>query len=75
MTKLTDHSISLADLTFHYREAGDSGAPPLILLHALGTDAQDWNEQRSHSPIVITSWLSTSAVMAKAPGPASTPLS
>jgi esterase len=43
MIKLTDHTISLADLTFHYREAGDPGAPPLILLHALGTVAQDWN--------------------------------
>lgn len=44
MPILTDHIITLADLTFHYREAGDTGAPPLILLHALGCDAQDWDE-------------------------------
>jgi len=43
MAKITDHTISLAGLPFHYREAGDLGAPPLILLHALGTDAADWN--------------------------------
>jgi pimeloyl-ACP methyl ester carboxylesterase len=44
MTVLTDCTISLADLTFHYREAGDPTAPPLILLHALGCDAHDWDE-------------------------------
>lgn len=44
MTILSDHTISLATLTFHYREAGDVAAPPLILLHALGTNAQDWDE-------------------------------
>jgi len=44
MTILTDHTISLANLTFHYREAGDPTAPPLILLHALGSDARDWDE-------------------------------
>lgn len=44
MTSIADHTISLADLTFHYREAGDSSAPPLVLLHALGVDAHDWDE-------------------------------
>src|SRR5690242_16166130 len=44
MPELTDHTISLANLTFHYREAGDAAAPPLILLHALGPDAHDWDE-------------------------------
>lgn len=44
MPDITDHTISLANLTFHYREAGDPGLPPLILLHALGPDAQDWDE-------------------------------
>ena len=44
MTALTDHTISLASLTFHYREAGDQTSQPLILLHALGPDAKDWDE-------------------------------
>ena len=44
MPVLTDHTISLADLTFHYREAGDPAAPPLVMLHALGPDAHDWDE-------------------------------
>ncbi|HKV56696.1 MAG TPA: alpha/beta fold hydrolase, partial [Ktedonobacteraceae bacterium] len=44
MTVITDRTISLADLTFHYREAGDATAPPLILLHALGPDARDWDD-------------------------------
>jgi pimeloyl-ACP methyl ester carboxylesterase len=43
MTKLIDQTIELSQLTFHYRAAGDPGAPPLILLHALGQDAQSWN--------------------------------
>ncbi len=44
MPELTDHTISLLNLTFHYREAGDAAAPPLVLLHALGPDAHDWDE-------------------------------
>ena len=44
MPVLTDHTTSLSGLTFHYREAGDPAAPPLNLLHALGTSAQDWDE-------------------------------
>jgi esterase len=41
---LTDKTIELSRLTFHYREAGDPGAPPLILLHGLMYDARDWDE-------------------------------
>lgn len=44
MANLIDRTILLTNLTFHYREAGDSHLPPLVLLHALGTDAQDWDE-------------------------------
>ena len=44
MVALVDRTISLANLTFHYREGGDVNAPPLVLLHALGTNAQDWDE-------------------------------
>ena len=44
MPELTDHTISLANLTFHYREAGGLAAPPLVMLHALGPDAHDWDE-------------------------------
>jgi esterase len=44
MTVLNDHTIELSHLTFHYREAGASDAPPLILLHGLTRNAQDWNE-------------------------------
>lgn len=43
MTSIVDRTISLADLTFHYREAGEPTAPPLVLLHALGCDARDWD--------------------------------
>jgi len=44
MTILNNRTISLADLTFHYHEAGDPTMSPLILLHALGCDAHDWDE-------------------------------
>src|SRR5689334_4218518 len=44
MTTLIDRTIELSHLTFHYREAGNAGAPPLILLHALTYDARDWDE-------------------------------
>lgn len=44
MTVLNDQTIKLSHLTFHYREAGGPDAPPLILLHALGSDAQNWDE-------------------------------
>jgi esterase len=41
---ITDRTIQLADLTLHYREAGDPNSPPLILLHALLSNAQNWDE-------------------------------
>ena len=44
MTSLTDRTITLADVTFHYREAGEASTPPLILLHGLGDDARGWDE-------------------------------
>ena len=44
MAVLTDRMIPLTGLTFHYREAGDPTAPPVVLLHALGPDARDWDE-------------------------------
>lgn len=44
MAALVDRTISLTDLTFHYREGGDSHSPPLVLLHGLGADAQNWDE-------------------------------
>ncbi|WP_329374724.1 alpha/beta fold hydrolase [Streptomyces sp. NBC_01483] len=44
MTVFSDHSIELSQLTFHYREAGNPDAPPLILLHGLMYDARDWDE-------------------------------
>src|ERR1700693_3604121 len=44
MTVFSDHTIELSDLTFHYREAGNPGAPPLILLHQLLADSHDWDE-------------------------------
>ncbi|QBD74742.1 alpha/beta hydrolase [Ktedonosporobacter rubrisoli] len=43
MAVLTDRLIKLADLTFHYCEAGDPTAPPLVLLHALGLEAHNWD--------------------------------
>lgn len=44
MRVLRDQTIELSHLTFHYREAGHSDAPPIILLHALMSDAHDWDE-------------------------------
>lgn len=44
MAELIDRTIELSGLTFHYRTAGEAGAPPLILIHALGNDARDWDE-------------------------------
>jgi esterase len=43
MTSIADRTILLADLSFHYRQAGEPMAPPLVLLHALGRDAHDWD--------------------------------
>src|SRR5258708_29649085 len=44
MTVLIDRMISLANLTLHYRETREEEASPLILLHGLGAEAQDWDE-------------------------------
>jgi pimeloyl-ACP methyl ester carboxylesterase len=44
MLSIIDRTISLEGLIFHYRQAGGPTAPPLVLLHALGVDAQDWDE-------------------------------
>lgn len=43
MNSIVERTISLADLTIHYCEAGDPLAPPIVLLHALGRDAHDWD--------------------------------
>lgn len=43
MGAIQDRMISLAAGTFHYREAGETDAAPVILLHALGSDAQNWD--------------------------------
>ncbi|MGZ3638138.1 MAG: alpha/beta fold hydrolase [Ktedonobacterales bacterium] len=43
MISIVDKKISLANLTIHYCEAGDPQSPPIILLHALGRDAHDWD--------------------------------
>jgi pimeloyl-ACP methyl ester carboxylesterase len=39
-----DHEISLGGETFHYRETGAEDAPPLVLLHAMGEQASDWDD-------------------------------
>lgn len=44
MSTIIDRTIELEDLTMHYREVGEAGAPPLILLHGLTSNAQDWDE-------------------------------
>jgi esterase len=44
MTTVIDRTIQLSGLTFHYREAGDPDAPPVVLLHALTYDARNWDE-------------------------------
>ncbi|MFI8086216.1 alpha/beta fold hydrolase [Kitasatospora sp. NPDC086009] len=40
---MTDHrTVELPEVTLAYRESGPPGAPPLLLLHALGERATDW---------------------------------
>lgn len=41
--EICDRFVDLDGLRFHYREAGDAEAPPLVLLHALGVPAADWD--------------------------------
>jgi esterase len=43
MHPIHDGTILLDAGSFYYREAGDPAAAPVILLHALGRDAQDWD--------------------------------
>ncbi|WAH36020.1 alpha/beta fold hydrolase [Alicyclobacillus dauci] len=38
------NQIELNGLNFQYYETGDISAPPLVALHALGQDAQSWNQ-------------------------------
>jgi esterase len=43
MTAIWTRTVELSGLAFCYREAGDAEAPPLVLLHALGKSAADWD--------------------------------
>ncbi|WP_406124120.1 alpha/beta fold hydrolase [Streptomyces sp. NBC_00989] len=44
-TVFRDHTVELSRAgAFHYREAGDPDAPPVVLLHGLMYDARDWDE-------------------------------
>jgi pimeloyl-ACP methyl ester carboxylesterase len=38
-----DHSISVRDLTFHYRTIGDPAAPPVVMLHGIMGHAREWD--------------------------------
>lgn len=38
------HQIELNGLPFQYRETGKASAPPIIALHALGQNAQSWDQ-------------------------------
>lgn len=44
MSVLVDHTIELPGVALHYREAGDPGAPALVLLHGLMDDAREWDK-------------------------------
>jgi 3-oxoadipate enol-lactonase/4-carboxymuconolactone decarboxylase len=37
--------LKVADLTYHVRVEGPAGAPPLLMLHSLGTDFRVWDAQ------------------------------
>ncbi|WP_159884522.1 alpha/beta fold hydrolase [Paenibacillus puerhi] len=41
------HQIALNGLSFQYRESGESSAPPIIALHAIGTGAKSWDSVAS----------------------------
>lgn len=41
--KAADHTIELNGLQFHYREWGDAGAMPLVLLHGFTGHARTWD--------------------------------
>jgi esterase len=38
------NQIELNGLTFQYRESGETSAPPIVALHALGSSAESWYE-------------------------------
>lgn len=38
------NQIKVNGLTFQYRECGEPTAPPLVLLHALGTSGESWDQ-------------------------------
>lgn len=38
------NQVELNGLKFQYRETGDASAPPLVALHALGQNAQSWDQ-------------------------------
>ena len=42
-TQVTDRTISLNGLEFHYRDWGDPSAAPLVLLHGLSSHARSWD--------------------------------
>src|SRR5919107_2558933 len=44
MSSTPERSVRLNGTLFRYRETGDSSGPVLVLLHALGEDAGDWDE-------------------------------
>ena len=44
MSSTTERSVRFDGTLFRYRETGDGSGPVLILLHALGEDAGDWDE-------------------------------
>lgn len=42
-TEVQDLTIALNGLRFHYRDWGNSSAPPLVLLHGLSSHARSWD--------------------------------
>jgi esterase len=44
VSSTSERSVRLDGNVFRYRETGDSSDPVLVLLHALGEDASDWDE-------------------------------
>src|SRR2546423_813595 len=42
-TPVQDRSIALNGLRFHYRDWGNEGAQPLVLLHGLSSHARSWD--------------------------------
>src|SRR5207249_4376580 len=42
-TRVQDKHVTLGGLRFHYREWGEAGAPPLVLLHGYTSHARSWD--------------------------------